>query len=67
MAGAPANCVLYIINAEHMKTSYITTANTASYTGIRFHALTVVAGIITAVVCSLVLLKDANVLQHVPF
>lgn len=50
-----------------MKTSYITTANTASYTGIRFHALTVVAGIITAVVCSLVLLKDANVLQHVPF
>lgn len=67
MARAPANCVIYIINAEHMKTSYISTDNTASYTGLHFHALMVVAGIITAVVCSLVLLKDANALQHVPF
>lgn len=51
-----------------MKTSYITTANTTSYTSIGRHALMVVAGIITAVVCSLVLLKDANaLLQHVPF
>ncbi|MBT1696008.1 hypothetical protein KK083_03910 [Fulvivirgaceae bacterium PWU4] len=50
-----------------MKTSYINTTNTASYTGVGFHALMVVAGIITAVVCSLVLLKDANALQHVPF
>jgi hypothetical protein len=50
-----------------MKTSYINTANTASPAGIRLHALMVVAGILTAVACSLVLLKDANALPHMPF
>jgi hypothetical protein len=67
LARVPGNCVIYTINAEHMKTSYLSTANTASGTGMGLHALMVVAGIMTAIVCSLVLLKDANALQHVPF
>jgi hypothetical protein len=50
-----------------MKTSYLNTTNTASGTAIRLHALMVVAGIMTAVACSLVLLKDVNALQHMPF
>lgn len=67
LATAPANCVIYTIIAAYMKTSYISTANTASHTGMRLQALMVVAGIMTAVICTLVLLKDGNALQLMPF
>jgi hypothetical protein len=46
-----------------MKTLQLKTTDIVSSSRI----LMVVAGIVTAVVCSLVLLKDVNALLHVPF
>jgi hypothetical protein len=47
-----------------MKASHeITTANAASGSRARMHSFMIIAGIVTAIICSLVLLNDINSTQ----
>ena len=47
-----------------MKTHHTTAANTASNRIARTHSFMVIAGIIIAIICSIVLLQDAYAPQH---
>jgi len=47
-----------------MKTRHTTATNTASSRIARTHSFMVIAGIIIAIICSLVLLQDAYAPQH---
>jgi hypothetical protein len=49
--------VIYIIIATQMETNH-TTANTASNSNARIHSILAIVGIVTAIICSMVLLSD---------
>lgn len=60
MAAANSRHVIYIIIATQMKNSPATATAISSKTfGSRIHSLMAIVGIITAIICSLVLLQDA--------
>jgi hypothetical protein len=48
-----------------MKTSHTATANSTSNRTARIHSFMAVVGVMIAIICSLVLLKDAYSTQHV--
>ena len=50
--------VIYIIIAMQMQTSHTTASNTASNQTARIHSILAVVGIVTAIICSLVLVND---------
>jgi hypothetical protein len=58
MAKILISSVIYIIIATQMKTSHATAANTASNMTARIHSILAIVGIVTAIICSLVLVND---------
>ena len=56
--------VIYTMIASQMKTRNTSTATTAPRRLSRIHSFMAVAGIMTAIICSLVLLQDAYVPQR---
>jgi hypothetical protein len=56
--------VIYIIIASQMKTSHTISANSTSNRIARVQSFMVIAGVMIAIICSLVLLKDAYSIQR---